>query len=94
MPQHDPGAFFSYSTHEPLGATDSEWWNWTLEVIDVVCYLARVLGLAVMSAGAAIASAVMLANAEAARYGQVTLIVSALFAIGFVVAVLRYPSRR
>jgi hypothetical protein len=67
-------------------------WNWNIQVVDAFSRASRRLGLAVISAGTAIAASNMFASPAAAPFARITLALSAIFGAWFVMAMLRSGS--
>jgi hypothetical protein len=73
-----------------LFATDEQdFWDWLGDISQLIYRAILLVSLSLVTAGGIIGSAVMLTNEKTMAYGQVTLGVTALFAVGLVVSALR-----
>jgi len=66
--------------------TIKDWWNWIERVINVISVASTRLGVGVIAAGGAIAASHMFGSEGGSHYARITLGVSAVFALWFVVS--------
>jgi hypothetical protein len=78
----DDGDFFGVTEE----AQFQDWLDWAQQVVSVISLVSQRIGLAIASAGFAIAGSTMVSNERSLGLGQASLAVSAVFAVWFALA--------